>query len=40
MGHKQDIASDGLAINHWSLCTVDQVEELKAIIKVIPLWST
>ncbi|XP_057958620.1 protein NRT1/ PTR FAMILY 1.2-like [Malania oleifera] len=26
--------------NPWSICTVDQVEELKAIIKVIPLWST
>ncbi|KAF1002956.1 protein NRT1/ PTR FAMILY 1.2-like [Apium graveolens] len=24
----------------WSLCTVDQVEELKAILKVIPMWST
>jgi len=38
--HEQDIASDGSAINYWSLFTVDQVEELKAIIKVIPLWST
>ncbi|XP_061359348.1 protein NRT1/ PTR FAMILY 1.2-like [Gastrolobium bilobum] len=37
---EQDIASDGSASNRWSLCTVDQVEELKAIIKVIPLWST
>ncbi|GER48337.1 major facilitator superfamily protein [Striga asiatica] len=26
--------------NSWSLCTVDQVEELKALIKVIPIWST
>lgn len=24
----------------WTLCTVDQVEELKALIKVIPMWST
>ncbi|RDX62681.1 Protein NRT1/ PTR FAMILY 1.2, partial [Mucuna pruriens] len=37
---EQDIASDGSASNPWSLCTVDQVEELKAILKVIPLWST
>ncbi|KAA3457248.1 protein NRT1/PTR FAMILY 1.2-like [Gossypium australe] len=36
----QDIASDGSASNPWSLCTVEQVEELKALIKVLPLWST
>ncbi|KAL8226171.1 hypothetical protein R6Q57_018728 [Mikania cordata] len=24
----------------WSICTVDQVEELKTLIKVIPLWSS
>ncbi|KAL1834634.1 hypothetical protein ACET3Z_004285 [Daucus carota] len=24
----------------WSLCTIDQVEELKAVLKVIPMWST
>ncbi|KAL2332358.1 hypothetical protein Fmac_019939 [Flemingia macrophylla] len=36
----EDIGSDGSASNPWTLCTVDQVEELKAIIKVIPLWST
>ncbi|OIW17146.1 hypothetical protein TanjilG_21123 [Lupinus angustifolius] len=37
---EKDIASDGLATNPWNLCTIDQVEELKAIIKVIPLWSS
>ncbi|XP_027342477.1 protein NRT1/ PTR FAMILY 1.2-like [Abrus precatorius] len=37
---ENDIASDGSASNPWSLCTVDQVEELKALIRVIPLWST
>ncbi|KAE9616163.1 hypothetical protein Lal_00017760 [Lupinus albus] len=37
---EKDIASDGSATNPWSLCTIDQVEELKAIIKVIPLWSS
>ncbi|KAG4154498.1 hypothetical protein ERO13_D03G066600v2 [Gossypium hirsutum] len=36
----QDIASDGSASNPWSLCAVEQVEELKALIKVLPLWST
>ncbi|KAL1099037.1 hypothetical protein V6Z11_D05G137400 [Gossypium hirsutum] len=37
---EQDIALDGSAANPWSLCTVEQVEELKALIKVLPLWST
>ncbi|XVF24951.1 hypothetical protein REPUB_Repub13aG0172000 [Reevesia pubescens] len=36
----QDIATDGSASNPWSLCTVEQVEELKALVKVLPLWST
>ncbi|KAH9799566.1 protein NRT1/ PTR FAMILY 1.2 [Citrus sinensis] len=36
----QDSTPDRRASNPWSLCTVDQVEELKALIKVIPLWST
>ncbi|KAJ6674128.1 PROTEIN NRT1/ PTR FAMILY 1.3 [Salix viminalis] len=31
---------DGRASDPWCLCTVDQVEELKALIKVIPIWST
>lgn len=26
--------------NPWSICTVEQVEELKALIRVIPLWSS
>lgn len=37
---EHDIASDGSASNKWSLCTIEQVEELKAIIKVVPIWST
>ncbi|XP_028796549.1 protein NRT1/ PTR FAMILY 1.2-like [Neltuma alba] len=37
---EQDITPDGTASNPWSLCTTEQVEELKAIIKVLPLWST
>ncbi|KDP33700.1 hypothetical protein JCGZ_07271 [Jatropha curcas] len=37
---EKDLDSDGLAINPWNLCTVKQVEELKALIKVLPIWST
>ncbi|KAL4603413.1 hypothetical protein ACB092_10G122800 [Castanea dentata] len=35
----QDLSPDGRATDPWSLCTVNQVEELKALIQVIPLWS-
>lgn len=37
---KEDLIPDGRASNPWSLCTVDEVEELKSLIKVIPIWST
>ncbi|XP_051151572.1 protein NRT1/ PTR FAMILY 1.1-like isoform X2 [Andrographis paniculata] len=36
----KELSSDGQAMDPWSLCTVEQVEELKALIKVIPIWST
>lgn len=35
----KDITPEGLATDPWSLCTVRQVEELKALIKVLPIWS-
>ncbi|KAK7369930.1 hypothetical protein VNO80_11978 [Phaseolus coccineus] len=37
---EKDLDSDEMPIDPWSLCTVRQVEELKAIIKVLPIWST
>ncbi|OMO91058.1 Proton-dependent oligopeptide transporter family [Corchorus olitorius] len=39
---QQDLTLDGNASNSnpWSLCTVDQVEELKALIRVMPICST
>ncbi|KAG5225389.1 protein NRT1/ PTR FAMILY [Salix suchowensis] len=37
---EEDLMPDGRASDPWCLCTVDQVEELKALIKVIPIWST
>ncbi|OVA20315.1 Proton-dependent oligopeptide transporter family [Macleaya cordata] len=36
----RDLNPDGSAIKPWSLCTVEQVEDLKSLMKVIPLWST
>lgn len=35
-----EIASDGSASNPWSLCSVEQVESLKALLRVVPMWST
>ncbi|KAK1551183.1 hypothetical protein Q3G72_031590 [Acer saccharum] len=37
---EQDLTPDGKASDPWRLCTVDQVEELKTMIRVIPICST
>ncbi|VFQ97686.1 unnamed protein product [Cuscuta campestris] len=37
---QKDLSSDGKALNPWSLCTLEQVEELKACLKVLPIWAT
>ncbi|XP_076916999.1 protein NRT1/ PTR FAMILY 1.2-like [Bidens hawaiensis] len=39
LGKPEDMTNP-IAKGPWSVCTVDQVEELKALIKVIPLWSS
>ncbi|KAK6163258.1 hypothetical protein DH2020_000122 [Rehmannia glutinosa] len=31
---------DGSRANPWRLCTVEQVEDLKSLIKIFPLWSS
>uniref|UniRef100_A0A7N0VGE0 Uncharacterized protein n=2 Tax=Kalanchoe fedtschenkoi TaxID=63787 RepID=A0A7N0VGE0_KALFE len=38
--HDEEVASDGSAVNPWRTCTVDQVEQLKSLIRIIPMWST
>ncbi|KAE8654268.1 Protein NRT1/ PTR FAMILY 8.2 [Hibiscus syriacus] len=30
----------GESINSWSLCTVTQVEELKSVIRLLPVWAS
>ncbi|XP_076895207.1 protein NRT1/ PTR FAMILY 1.2-like [Bidens hawaiensis] len=37
---KPEDMSEEAANGPWSICTVDQVQELKTLIKVIPLWSS
>ncbi|QCE16077.1 protein NRT1/ PTR FAMILY 1.2 isoform X2 [Vigna unguiculata] len=36
----QDLTPEGRARNPWNLCTMEQVEDLKALVKVVPIWST
>lgn len=36
----KDLDSNGMALDPWGLCTTTQVEELKALLKVIFIWST
>ncbi|KAK4440788.1 protein NRT1/ PTR FAMILY 2.6 [Sesamum alatum] len=35
-----DANQDGPVTNPWKQCTVQQVEDLKSLIKIFPLWST
>ncbi|KAK9940256.1 hypothetical protein M0R45_016925 [Rubus argutus] len=35
-----DIKPDGLIAKPWRVCTVQQVEDFKTLIRIMPLWST
>ncbi|KAM7280180.1 hypothetical protein ACFE04_007314 [Oxalis oulophora] len=35
-----DITPDGSVLRPWKICTVQQVEDFKIIIRIVPLWST
>ncbi|CAA2971734.1 NRT1 PTR FAMILY -like [Olea europaea subsp. europaea] len=37
---QKELNPDGSASDPWSLCTIQQVEQLKSLIKVLPMWST
>ncbi|KAF9613531.1 hypothetical protein IFM89_008448 [Coptis chinensis] len=37
---EEDFNYDGSVSNPWELCTIDQVEELKALVRILPIWST
>lgn len=32
------IKPDGSAVNSWKLCTLQQVEEMKCVLRVLPIW--
>ncbi|KAG8055333.1 hypothetical protein GUJ93_ZPchr0001g31265 [Zizania palustris] len=36
----KELNPDGSASDPWTLCTVQQVEDVKAAIRVLPIWST
>ncbi|GLT43299.1 hypothetical protein SLA2020_172610 [Shorea laevis] len=36
----EDIKSDGSIVKSWRLCTVEEVENLKALLRIFPLWSS
>ncbi|KAL5071328.1 hypothetical protein RYX36_022215 [Vicia faba] len=38
--HETDLNRDGTISNPWNLCTIGQVESLKSLLRVIPMWST
>ncbi|KAH6765596.1 hypothetical protein C2S52_016579 [Perilla frutescens var. hirtella] len=35
-----DILSNGSIASPWKLCSVEQVEDLKSLIRILPLWSS
>ncbi|KAK6788984.1 hypothetical protein RDI58_012783 [Solanum bulbocastanum] len=37
---QRDLNPDGSTLNPWNLCSVERVESLKALIRVLPMWST
>ncbi|CAH8390903.1 unnamed protein product [Eruca vesicaria subsp. sativa] len=34
-----DLTSDGVPVNKWRLCSIQEVEEVKCLIRIIPVWS-
>ncbi|XP_057839241.2 protein NRT1/ PTR FAMILY 2.9 [Cryptomeria japonica] len=35
---EQDLKSDGSGVDPWRLCSLQQVEELKSVIRIAPIW--
>ncbi|KAF7829426.1 protein NRT1/ PTR FAMILY 2.13-like [Senna tora] len=35
-----EVNAEGLATNSWRLCSIQQVEEVKCLVKLIPIWAS
>ncbi|XP_008807861.3 protein NRT1/ PTR FAMILY 2.11-like [Phoenix dactylifera] len=40
VSHTDEVGPNGFASNPWRLCSIQQVEEVKCVLRVIPIWST
>lgn len=36
---EDELKPDGTCVNPWRLCTIQEVEEVKCLIRIIPIWS-
>ncbi|KAJ8547855.1 hypothetical protein K7X08_021091 [Anisodus acutangulus] len=37
---EDEVNSDGTSSNNWRLCSIQQIEEVKCLVKIIPVWAT
>lgn len=37
---EDEINTDGTCSNKWRLCSIQQIEEVKCLLKIIPVWAT
>lgn len=38
MIERNDLSPDGFCLNRWRLCSVQQVEDVKRLIKTLAIW--
>ncbi|MCE3049449.1 hypothetical protein HAX54_044832 [Datura stramonium] len=37
---EDEVNTDGTRSNNWRLCSIQQIEEVKCLLKIIPVWAT
>lgn len=37
---EDQINQDGSAVNPWGLCSIQQVEEVKCVVRILPIWAS